>query len=189
MIRAIVGVLAAAWAWQASVQPGRDLAAGTTLIYESGGGRQVWVVDSTKRDSVGWCGRVFLRRDAAAAEERFDCVEDGFLRRRSPTTGAWRRIRPIRPGLELTIPSAGGSQAIYRVGGAAVDTIGGRAIGVVETVVTTQDSSGVARRRLRERYAVTLTTATWGIFEVADSTAPSGWRTQQEFRLVAIEPR
>lgn len=189
MIRALVAAILAVGAWQASGQPGADLAAGTKLIYQSGTGRQVWVVDSAKLDSVAWCGRVFVRRETAAPEERVDCLEAGYLLRRAATTGEWRRVRPIHPGLELTTAATGGSRVTYQVGAAAVDTISGRPISVVETVVTTRDSAGVTRRRLRERYAVTLTTATWGIFEVPDPTAQSGWRAQQEFRLVAIEPR
>ena len=189
MIRALIAAILAIGAWQTPGRPGVDLAAGTRLIYQSGSGRQVWVVDSTKLDSVAWCGRIFLRREAAAPEERFDCLEDGYLLRRAATTGQWRRIRPIHPGLELTTPTAAGGRVTYQVGAAVVDTIDGRPISVVETVVTTWDSTGTTRRRLRERYAVTLTTATWGIVEVPDSTARGGWRAEQEFRLVAIEPR
>ena len=57
---------------------------------------------------------------------------------------------------------------------------------VLATTVTTMDTSGREVRRLLERYAVTLTTATGGRFEIPDPDNPTAWRTQQVFELREI---
>ena len=74
----------------------------------------------------------------------------------------------------------------YETGAVAEEVIGGLRIAVVATTVTTIDSSGRPKRRLRERYAIGLATATGGVFEVPDATAPDGWRAEQAFELRAI---
>ncbi len=167
-------------------QPAALLAPGMRLVYESGGQRSAWIVDSVRLDSVATCGRAWIRI-GERAEERRDCVQDGALHRFDARAAEWREERPLAPNTERRYARARGTAAVFRTGAQRVDTIGTRHIPVVETTVITLDSTGTAVRRLRERYAVGLTTATWGLFEVADSTAPGGWRTQQEFRLVAIE--
>jgi hypothetical protein len=58
--------------------------------------------------------------------------------------------------------------------------------GILLQWTTTLDASGRPIRRLRERYATSLTTAIDGEFEVADSGTPSGFRTTQSFVLREI---
>jgi hypothetical protein len=90
--------------------------------------------------------------------------------------------------MSLELPRAAGGLVRYETGQRMVDTISGRPFDVLPTTVTTIDSTGRAIRRLRERYALALTTAVHGVFETVDSTATSGWRVTQEFQLVAIRP-
>jgi hypothetical protein len=77
----------------------------------------------------------------------------------------------------------------YETGDAAEEKISGRAIPVVATTVTTFDSTGRPKRRLRERYALSLTTATGGTFEVPDSSRAGEWLSQRSFELREIRPR
>lgn len=73
-------------------------------------------------------------------------------------------------------------------GAGEVDTIGTRLIPVVPTVLLTQGADGQPTRRLTERYASSLGTATLGVFEVADSTVAGGWRVAQRFKVLAVNP-
>jgi len=79
-----------------------------------------------------------------------------------------------------------GDTVHYATGDVAEETVSDRRLAVVHTTVTTVDSVGRPRRRLRERYAPSLATATGGRFEVPDAAAPGGWRVEQEFELRAI---
>ena len=79
-----------------------------------------------------------------------------------------------------------GDQVRYETDQAAQETISGRSFAVVHTTVTTADSAGRPKRRLRERYAISLTTATGGAFETADSTG--AWQVQRRFELREIRP-
>jgi hypothetical protein len=54
--------------------------------------------------------------------------------------------------------------------------------------VTTFDAAGRPKRRLRERYAPSLTTATGGRFELPDSSRAGEWRGQRSFELREIRP-
>jgi hypothetical protein len=74
----------------------------------------------------------------------------------------------------------------YVTGSAGVDVIGARRLRVVDTTVTTMDAAGKTVRRLRERYALSLATATGGRFETPDPEQPGQWRTQQIFELREI---
>jgi hypothetical protein len=85
----------------------------------------------------------------------------------------------------LEIPTRAGA-ARYQTGRFSVDSISGHRIPVLETMVTTLDQSGTPVRRLRERYAPSLDTATWGVFELPDPGTPEGWRVTQEFWLAEI---
>jgi hypothetical protein len=169
----------------AAEQPASALRSGMRLIYESGGQRAAWQIDSIKVDSVSHCGRVWLRRDTVA-EDRSDCVSDGGLRRWNARAGRWIEQRPILADSKRRYPRPSG-WVEFVTGAVEVDTISGRVFPVVSTTVTTFDSGGVAQRRLRERYSIGLSTATWGVFESRDGTGSNGWRVTQEFRLVAIE--
>jgi hypothetical protein len=91
--------------------------------------------------------------------------------------------RPVGPAMELTLTRANGDVVRYVTGTVTDEVMGGLRIPVVETTVTTADSTGRPLRRLRERYALTLATATGGRFEVPDPAAPAGWREEQVFEL------
>jgi hypothetical protein len=165
---------------------------GMVLVYQTpDGGGQEWKVDLAEADVSlgGWTGCHRVRFAAggpgAAPDLRETCVADGVLHRWVAGDAAWRASRPILPGDTLDVATSRGVTR-YLTGSATVDTISGRPVAVVETVVLTLDASGQVIRRLRERYATALGTATWGVFEVPDSSASEGWRAVQEFRLVAI---
>lgn len=165
-------------------RPGEGLVAGMVLEYSTGTGTSKWVIDSVAGRGDPECGRVWLRRDTTS-ESRHDCVRAGVLERWSDGSSRWVEQRPVGLGGRRSYRRGAGTVE-FLVEGFGVDTISGAAVPVVVTTVTTFDSAGVARRRLRERYAIGLTTATWGRFEAMDAGSPSGWTTQQEFRLVAI---
>ena len=169
--------------WQAP-RPSEGLAAGTILEYSASGGNSRWVVDSVAAVSDPGCGRVWLRREATP-EHRHDCVRGEVLERWNDGSGRWVEVRPVTPGSRRRY-RRGATEVEFVAERAGVDTVGGMPVPIVVTTVTTYDSTGTARRRLREHYSIGLTTATWGIFESADPTSASGWTTQQEFRLVAI---
>jgi hypothetical protein len=88
--------------------------------------------------------------------------------------------------MELTIDRPNGDVVRYVTGAEREEVIGAFRLRVIDTTVTTTDSTGRPLRRLRERYAVTLTTATGGRFEVPDPTNPTGWKAQQAFELTEI---
>jgi hypothetical protein len=67
--------------------------------------------------------------------------------------------------------------------------VGAFRLPVIATIVTTIDAQGRPKRRLRERYAITLATATGGTFEVPDPAAPTGWRAEQSFELRTISKK
>ncbi|MHB1327722.1 MAG: hypothetical protein ACYC2K_05920 [Gemmatimonadales bacterium] len=167
----------------ASDRPGELLTAGTRLVYESAGQETVWVVDSVQPGDDAACGRAWIRI-GPRADERHDCIRDGALHRRDLRTGQWREERPVAPTTERRYARGVGT-AVFETGELGTDTIGTRLVRTVETTMVMLDSTGTPVRRLRERYAVGLMTATWGRFEVPE--AGGGWRVQQEFRLRAIE--
>jgi hypothetical protein len=173
--------------------PGSGLVNGTQLVYASGGTEQPpWVVESIERPAtIGGqadCARIRLRMapPPAAPEVRAWCLRDGVLSAFVDSTSTFRPLRPVGPGMTLDLPRAAGGLVRYETGDRERETIGTRTIDVIPTSVTTVDADGRAVRRLRERYALALVTATHGVFETPDSTQSSGWRVTQEFRLVAI---
>jgi len=119
------------------------------------------------------------------ADERVTCEAGGVLYSWDTAGRTWRASRPVAPARTLNQPTRTGAVQ-YSTAGASDEAISGLAVRVVETTVLTTDSAGRVVRRLRERFAPVLGTATWGEFEVPDSAAASGWRVTQEFRLVAI---
>src|SRR6185295_639021 len=119
-------------------------------------------------------------------ETRTLCLAGDTLFTWSAAASAWRAQRPVGPGMTLRIPQSNGGAPRYTTGDAGVATIGGHSFPYVETVVQTLDPAGTVIRRLRERYALSLTTALGGTFEVPDSSAAGGWRETQRFELVAV---
>jgi len=170
-----------------------DLRPGMELIYASAGRDQApWVVEVLERglplkDGAD-CARLGIRRQPGRteADESRLCLGGSTLYAWDATARGWVPQRPVGPHMQLTLPRPNGDQVRYETGAVAEELIGALRIAVVATTVTTVDSSGRPKRRLRERYAVGLATATGGVFEVPDATAPDGWRTEQAFELRAI---
>ncbi len=169
-----------------------QLRPGMQLVYASGDQSQPpWTVDSVRLGlplrAASDCAAVFLRRQPQQpAEENRLCLAHDTLYGWSAKRASWDPQRPVGPGMRLTIVRSNGDTVRYETGAAGEETISGMAIPVVSTTVTTLDSLGRPRRRLRERYAITLATATGGSFESPDSTRPAEWRTQQAFELRKI---
>lgn len=190
---ALVFALAAASGGAATfLQTATLLAPGMELTYESSTGRGApWKVEQVERNlSLGGrtgCLRVRFAPGGprATGDERTTCEADGMLFNWDTTAKVWRQARPIAPDGVLEVRGAA-TIVKYTTAGAHEDRIDGLSIRVLETTVLTTDTAGRPMRRLRERYAPQLGTATWGVFETRDTTAASGWRVAQEFRLVAI---
>jgi hypothetical protein len=185
------GIVVAAvllFAAPASDDLGRLLAPGMQLVYRSGGVDTPWQIDSVEHNTAvagrTGCVRLSLRMSPTqrVSERRVHCT-DGITM--TTWDSASRQHRPARPlgGRRLDVPRA--ARGVVRFDAEAVqsDTVSGIPLRVVPTTVTTIDASGRVIRRLRERFAIELATATYGVFEVPDS---SGWRIEREFRLVAV---
>jgi hypothetical protein len=185
-------------AWLLTAAPGdatiaADLRVGMQLVYASSGRDQpAWTVDMVETGAAlkgdADCARVGIRRQAGqteAPEERL-CVEGGTLYTWNEARKEWIAQRPVGAGMELTLSRPNGDTVRYVTGASSEEVIGLRRLRVLATTVTTIDPTGKPKRRLTERYAVTLATATGGRFEVPDSTDPSGWRTEQAFELREI---
>jgi hypothetical protein len=177
----------------ATTASGQDtlLVAGSELVYESNGQRNTWRVELVERGIArgGWTGCLRVRfapgGPRATADDRVTCEVDGVLHAWDSTASRWRATRPTRADSYLELPGRT-TLSEYRTGAERVETIGGTPVRVVETTVITTDSAGRQVRRLRERYAPALGTATWGVFEVPNPAADGGWRVQVEFTLVEI---
>ncbi len=171
------------------------LEAGMHLLYESEGEQQPpWSIDSVSLGATlrkgSECAVVHLRRrpEQSPAEESRLCLANDTLYRWDATRDDWAITRPVGPGMSWTSRQPSGDVVRYETGEAAEEKISGRAIPVVHTTVTTLDSTGRPKRRLRERYALSLTTATGGTFEVPDSILAGEWRSQRRFELREIRP-
>jgi hypothetical protein len=175
----------------AGPQPATQLEAGMLLVYESNGAAQPpWTVDSVHLGAPllpgAECAVVHLRRRADRSEENRHCVARDTLYRSDAAGGPWTISRPVGPGMVWSARQANGDSVRYETGTNATETVSGLAIPVVHTTVTTTDSLGRPKRRLRERYALTLVTATGGVFETPDTNRPGGWVPAQRFELRAI---
>ena len=178
----------------APTSPGSALRSGMVLVYESNGKPQPpWTVLAVTGDAR-WkegaaCATVQIRRGPAPADppEVRLCVEGGILLQWSDAEKIWQPQRPVSAGRTLTLPRPNGETVEYETGGSSQATIAGVNVPVILTTVTTRDASGRPIRRLRERYATSLTTAIDGEFEVADSGSASGFRTTQSFVLREIK--
>lgn len=167
------------------------LAPGVVLVYEAtGGAQQRWRVESIETGlSLGGrdgCTRVRYAPGGprADADVRLTCLVGDTLLAWSAAQQAWSVSRPLGARDSLDIAGTRGITR-YLTGAVASDTIGGEVVTVVETVVLTIDTAGAVTRRLRERFAPSLGTATWGVFETPDG---DDWRMTVEFRLIAIRP-
>jgi hypothetical protein len=168
---------------------------GMQLLYESEGEAQPpWRIDSLTLGAAlreaGECAVVHLRRglDRAAAEELRLCLANDTLYRWDGPRTEWSVARPVGPGMSWTSRRGNGDIVRYETGDAGQEVISGRTIPVVATTVTTSDSAGRPKQRLRERYAVSLATATGGAFETADSIRAGEWLVRRRFELREIRP-
>ena len=170
-----------------------DLRAGMELVYTSNGAAQPpWTVQVVEPGAAlkdhADCARVKIRRqpDRVEAPEERLCVERKVLHAWDANQAAWQPQRPVGAGMELRLPRPNGDTLLYKTTSITEEIVSGVRLPVVNTTMTTIDATGQPKRRLVERYSVTLTTATGGRFEVPDSNAAGGWRTEQRFELREI---
>ena len=146
------------------------------LVYESNGEPQPpWTVVAVTADARlkegAACAIVQIRRGPAPSsppEVRL-CIEGGDPLHVGRCRESLAAAAPVSGGRTLTLPRPKGETVVYETGGPLQATIGGVNVPVILTTVTTLDASGRPIRRLRERYATSLTTAIDGEFEVAGS--------------------
>jgi hypothetical protein len=173
-----------------------SLEAGMQLLYESDGEQQPpWSIDSVRVGAAlregSECAVIQMRRrpDQSPPEESQLCLANDTLYRWEAKRADWAIMRPVGPRMNWTSRKANGDLVRYETGETAEERISGRAIQVVHTTVTTSDSTGRPNHRLRERYALSLTTATGGTFEMPDSSRSGDWHGQRSFELREIRPR
>ena len=172
---------------------GAALRAGMTLTYTSDGPAQPpWTIDSVTHGVSGppgaECAAVSIRRDPAAAPtpaERY-CLAQDTLYRWSDRTSRWEISRPVGPSMHWSTTRGNGDTVHYVTAAISREVIGSVSFDVVHTTVTTVDSLGRPKARLRERYAIALLTATGGAFESPDPTANDGWVRRRTFSLSAV---
>ena len=170
-----------------------DLRAGMELVYASNGvALPPWTVQVVQPGAAlkinADCAVVRIRRqvDRVEAPEERLCVERNVLQAWDANRAAWVPQRPIGAGMQLRLPRPNGDTLHYSTSTISGEAINGVHLLIVNTTMTTVDATGQTTRRLVERYAASLTTATGGRFEVPDAKAPGGWRTEQEFELREI---
>lgn len=170
----------------------RILKPGTELVYAANGVvTPAWRVDSVAYDLIiegrRGCTRVRFAPGGPRpeADERLTCAGGDTLFAWNPASQSWQASRPIASNRTLDVPGRG-RVSRYVTGAMRVEDIGQVRLEVIETTVTTFDSTGTPIRRLRERYAPALGSATWGAFEVPDSATPGAWRVTTEFELKGV---
>jgi len=163
-----------------------DLSPGVQLHYTAGTQfTSPWIVDSV---AVGVplmpgadCARFTIRRGEQAPNESRYCVLRDTMFVWDARRSAWTAQRPVGPRMTMVHARVGGDTVRYTTDTLTFETISGVRVPVLPTTVLTLDSLGKPRRRLRERYALSLATATGGVFEAADGNG--GWRPEQIFEL------
>lgn len=179
----------------AQAQPSRRLASqlqdGMRLEYVSEGGpASSWLVGTAtpvaNTPAGSDCMRYVVQKgpEPGAADSLRQCVRGDTLFA-IDRYGEWVPMRPVGPNMRLEIRRTNGSTLIETAGSAA-DTVSGVAVPVVVTTYTIRGPNGQAIQQLRERFAVSLGTATRGTFYEADSSAPDGWKVQRNFHMTAI---
>ena len=174
-------------------RPGSALVAGMQLVYASGGTSQPpWTIDSVLFDSQyeGRSGCTYMKLrttgNIGEPELRVFCSSGDTLYGWDQRSKRYRPARPLGARMSIEMPRFPNGSARFETEAPTRETVAGRELVVLPTIVTTRDAAGQTVRRLRERYAPALATAVGGVFEIPDPTQPSGWRTQQEFSLVEI---
>ncbi|MGH7497635.1 MAG: hypothetical protein ACREL3_02155 [Gemmatimonadales bacterium] len=179
-------------------QPARvasQLSKGMALVYVSDGRSQPpWLVDSLGagdplRPGTD-CASVSLRRGATDRRPEHSrlCLSSDTLYRWESARKSWSMFRPVGPDMSFTIVKANGDSVHYATGALGEDMISGTAIQVVNTTMTTVDALGRPRLRVRERYAVSLATATSGTFEAPDPAGGGRWVPKHTFELKELRP-
>lgn len=168
------------------------LSTGMVLVYATPDGvERPWLVElfegNVSRGDRSGCQLVRYSAGGPTrdADERITCVAADTVFRWSQASRRWNVARLVAPHDTLDLPLVSGV-ARYITHGAAIDTVAGIPVPVVHTTVLTVDTLGSVIRRLTERYAPGLGTATWGRFEVPDTEVPGRWQVVQEFRLASI---
>jgi hypothetical protein len=176
-----------------AVRIGSDLSPGLQLHYTAGEQfTSPWIVDSV----IGGvalipgadCARFTIRRGEQAPNESRLCVRRDTLFSWDARRSEWTPQRPVGPRMTMLHARPNGDTVRYVTDTLGHETISAMRVAVLPTTVLTVDSLGRAKRRLRERYAISLATATGGTFEVPDSSSPGAWRAEQIFELRRIVP-
>ena len=188
MIRVIAITGVVLWLGQAPTRPGAALTPGLELVYVNGADTQpMWTIDAVSWDRShegrSGCSHIVLRMGAPAADVRWLCRSGDTLLFWTARNNRWTAQRPLATGVSVILSRPGGGRNTFEAGAAACDVVGDARIATIATTVLTTDSTGRAVRRLRERYAPGLATATGGTFEVPDG---DGWKVEREFKLVAL---
>ena len=160
----------------AAAQPaeriGGMLRPGMQLVYESGGVKTPWTIDSVVHDTTlgvrTACVRIRLRTapDQTLAETRAYCADSMMMSTWDGATGQHRAARPLASAGYLRTMQRGGATSTYTTDEPVVETIGAARLTVSPTTVISRDSTGRVTRRLRERFSIGLATATGGAFEI-----------------------
>jgi hypothetical protein len=133
------------------------------------------------------CSRIVLRIGDGQPQTRTHCVSADTMWNWDERTQRLVLARRLSPGL-LEISANNGGLVRFLVMPMDSANIGGRQFMVLPTMVTTYDSTGAPVRRLIERFAPSLATATEGVFEVPDTANAADWRVVQQFQLTAVKP-
>jgi hypothetical protein len=163
-----------------------DLRPGLQLHYAAGEQfTSPWIVDSVAVGVAlmpgGDCARFTIRRGEQAPNESRYCVLRDTMFAWDARRSVWTPQRPVGARMTMLQPRANGDTVRFTTDTLTYETISGMRVAVLPTTVLTVDSLGRAKQRLRERYAVSLATATGGVFEAADGNG--GWRPEQLFEL------
>ena len=159
------------------------LAPGMSLVYGSGDTVQpAWQYESVNVvDREGFARCVVVTREGMAPRENCSRGDTLF---QPGADGVLRAVRPIGPGMPLSVPQASGSTLEYQTFATRAQKVGGVEVAVVATTIVTRNVGGEETRRLREMYAPALLTAAEGTFEEPDGAG--GWRPTQSFSLLKI---
>jgi hypothetical protein len=176
---------------QAPLRLASQLQDGMRLEYVADGGPpSSWLVGAAtpvaNSPAGSDCMRYVVQKgpEPGAADSLRQCVRGDTLFA-IDRYGGWTAMRPVGPHMRLEIRRTNGSTLI-ETAVAAADTVSGVAIPVIVTTYTIRGPNGQAIQLLRERYAVSLGTATRGTFYEADPSAPDGWKVQRSFSLAKI---
>ncbi len=167
---------------------------GAQLFYFTDGRAQPpLIVDSVQtgqpfRPNADCASMTIRRRPSDPNPERSRvCVSGDTLYRSEAGDKDWSVSRPVGPDMTLSIVTSRGDSVLYETGALGEDLISGVAIPVVSTTITTVDAKGRPRRRIRERFALSLAAATNGLVEIPDPAAPGTWTVKHNYSLKELK--